>query len=283
MDFMLLFKAAVMGVVEGLTEFLPISSTGHLILAGALLGFDDEKAKVFDIAIQTGAILAVVIVYWEKIASTVVALPTQRLARRFVLNVLIAFVPAVVLGLLFGKAIKAHLFTPTVVASSFIIGGFIILWVEGWGRKPLHDGHPDDHARIVNVESMTPLDALKIGLVQCLAMIPGTSRSGATIIGGMLLGLSRKAATDFSFYLAIPTLIGAGAYSLYKDRALLSMADVPMFAVGLVFSFLSAWACVRWLLRYIATHTFVVFAYYRIAFGVVVLVTAYSGLVNWQA
>ena len=280
---MLLFKAAVMGVVEGLTEFLPISSTGHLILAGALLGFDDEKAKVFDIAIQTGAILAVVIVYWEKIASTVVALPTQRLARRFVLNVLIAFVPAVILGLLFGKAIKAHLFTPTVVASSFIIGGFIILWVEGWGRKPLHDGHPDDHARIVNVESMTPLDALKIGLVQCLAMIPGTSRSGATIIGGMLLGLSRKAATDFSFYLAIPTLIGAGAYSLYKERALLSMSDVPMFAVGLVFSFLSAWACVRWLLRYIATHTFVVFAYYRIAFGVVVLVTAYSGLVNWQA
>jgi undecaprenyl-diphosphatase len=280
---MLLFKAAVMGVVEGLTEFLPISSTGHLILAGALLGFDDEKAKVFDIAIQTGAILAVVIVYWEKIASTVVALPTQRLARRFVLNVLIAFVPAVILGLLFGKAIKAHLFTPTVVASSFIIGGFIILWVEGWGRKPLHDGHPDDHARIVNVESMTPLDAFKIGLVQCLAMIPGTSRSGATIIGGMLLGLSRKAATDFSFYLAIPTLIGAGAYSLYKDRALLSMADVPMFALGLVFSFLSAWACVRWLLRYIATHTFVVFAYYRIAFGVVVLVTAYSGLVNWQA
>ena len=280
---MLLFKAAVMGVVEGLTEFLPISSTGHLILAGALLGFDDEKAKVFDIAIQTGAILAVVIVYWEKIASTVVALPSQRLARRFVLNVLIAFVPAVILGLLFGKAIKAHLFTPTVVASSFIIGGFIILWVEGWGRKPLHDGHPDDHARIVNVESMTPLDAFKIGLVQCLAMIPGTSRSGATIIGGMLLGLSRKAATDFSFYLAIPTLIGAGAYSLYKDRALLSMADVPMFAVGLVFSFLSAWACVRWLLRYIATHTFVVFAYYRIAFGVVVLVTAYSGLVNWQA
>jgi undecaprenyl-diphosphatase len=283
LDIALLIKAAIMGVVEGLTEFLPISSTGHLILAGALLGFDDEKAKVFDIAIQTGAILAVVIVYWEKIASTVVALPTQRLARRFVLNVLIAFVPAVILGLLFGKAIKAHLFTPTVVASSFIIGGFIILWVEGWGRKPLHDGHPDDHARIVNVESMTPLDALKIGLVQCLAMIPGTSRSGATIIGGMLLGLSRKAATDFSFYLAIPTLIGAGAYSLYKDRALLSMADVPMFAVGLVFSFLSAWACVRWLLRYIATHTFVVFAYYRIAFGVVVLVTAYSGLVNWQA
>jgi undecaprenyl-diphosphatase len=271
-----------MGTVEGLTEFLPISSTGHLILAGALLGFDDEKAKVFDIAIQTGAILAVIIVYWHKISSTVVALPTQRLARRFALNVFIAFVPAVVLGLLFGKAIKAHLFTPTVVASTFIIGGIIILWVEGWGRKPLHAGHPDDHVRIVNVESMTPWDALKVGLVQCLAMVPGTSRSGATIIGGMLLGMSRKAATDFSFYLAIPTLIGAGAYSLYKERALLSMADVPMFVVGLVFSFLSAWACVRWLLRYIATHSFVVFAWYRIAFGIVVLATAYSGMVVWQ-
>ena len=282
MDFMLLLKAAVMGIVEGLTEFLPISSTGHLILAGALLGFDDEKAKVFDFAIQTGAILAVIIVYWEKIKSTVIALPTQRLARRFALNVLIAFFPAVLLGLLFGNAIKAHLFTPTVVASTFIIGGFIILWVEGWGRKPLHNGHPDDHARIVNVESMTPLDALKVGLVQCLAMVPGTSRSGATIIGGMLLGMSRKAATDFSFYLAIPTLIGAGAYSLYKERALLSMADVPMFAVGLLFSFLSAWLCVRWLLRYIATHSFVVFAWYRIAFGIVVLATSYSGMVVWQ-
>jgi len=281
-DFMLLLKAAVMGTVEGLTEFLPISSTGHLILAGALLGFDDEKAKVFDIAIQTGAIFAVIIVYWQKISSTLVALPTKRLARRFALNVFIAFVPAVMLGLLFGKAIKAHLFTPTVVASTFIIGGFIILWVEGWGRKPLHEGHPDDHARIINVESMTPWDALKVGLVQCLAMIPGTSRSGATIIGGMLLGMSRKAATDFSFYLAIPTLIGAGAYSLYKERALLSMADVPMFAVGLLFSFLSAWACVRWLLRYIATHSFVVFAWYRIAFGIVVLATAYSGWVVWQ-
>ena len=279
---MLLLKAAVMGLVEGLTEFLPISSTGHLILAGALLGFDDEKAKVFDIAIQTGAILAVVIVYWEKIKSTVLALPTQRLARRFALNVLIAFLPAVVLGLLFGKAIKAHLFTPSVVASTFIIGGFIILWVEGWGRQRPEGEHPDDHARILNVETMAPLDALKVGLVQCLAMVPGTSRSGATIIGGMLLGLSRKAATDFSFYLAIPTLIGAGAYSLYKERALLSMADLPLFAVGLVFSFLSAWACVRWLLRYIATHNFVVFAWYRIAFGVVVLATAYSGLVVWQ-
>ena len=283
MDFIVLLKAAVMGMVEGLTEFLPISSTGHLILAGALLGFEDEKAKVFDIAIQTGAILAVVIVYWHKIAGTMVALPTQRMARRFALNVLIAFLPAVVLGLLFGKFIKSHLFTPTVVASTFILGGFIILWVEGWGSRRKPDEHPNDRARIQNVESMTPKDAFKVGLVQCLAMVPGTSRSGATIIGGMLLGLSRKAATDFSFYLAIPTLIGAGAYSLYKERALLSMADLPMFLVGLLFSFLSAWVCVRWLLRYIATHSFVPFAWYRIAFGCVVLITSWGGWISWSA
>ena len=283
MDFIVLLKAAVMGVVEGLTEFLPISSTGHLILAGALLGFEDEKAKVFDIAIQTGAILAVVIVYWHKIAGTIVALPTQRMARRFALNVLIAFLPAVVLGLLFGKFIKSHLFTPTVVASTFILGGFIILWVEGWGSRRKPDEHPNDRARIQNVESMTPKDAFKVGLVQCLAMVPGTSRSGATIIGGMLLGLSRKAATDFSFYLAIPTLIGAGAYSLYKERALLSMADLPVFLVGLLFSFLSAWVCVRWLLRYIATHSFVPFAWYRIAFGCVVLITSWGGWISWAA
>jgi undecaprenyl-diphosphatase len=282
MDAVWLLKAAVMGVVEGLTEFLPISSTGHLILAGALLGFDDEKAKVFDIAIQSGAIFAVVLVFWQKIKATVLALPTQRLARRFALNVLIAFVPAVVLGLLFGKAIKAHLFTPIVVASTFIVGGLIILWVERWGRAAVQDGHPDDHARVIHVESMTPLDALKVGLVQCLAMVPGTSRSGATIIGGMLLGLSRKAATEFSFYLAIPTLLGAGAYSLYKERALLNVSDIPLFAVGLICSFFSAWACVRWLLRYISTHSFVPFAWYRIAFGAVVLITAQQGWVHWQ-
>ena len=277
MDIALLFKAALMGIVEGLTEFLPISSTGHLILAGSLLGFDDDKAKVFDIAIQTGAIFAVILVYWHKIRDTVIALPSQTQARQFALNVLIAFVPAVLLGLLFGKAIKAHLFTPVVVASTFIIGGFIILWAERrQQRNPAV-------ARIHEVEDMTAWDALKVGLAQCLAMIPGTSRSGATIIGGMLLGLSRKAATDFSFYLAIPTLIGAGAYSLYKERALLSLADLPMFGVGLLFSFLSAWLCVRWLLRFISTHSFVGFAYYRIVFGVVVLATTWSGLVTWAA
>ena len=274
MDVVLLVKAAIMGVVEGLTEFLPVSSTGHLILAGALLGFDDDKAKVFDIAIQTGAILAVIIVYWQKIRETLVALPTQEQAQRFALNVLIAFLPAVVLGLLFGKAIKANLFTPWVVASTFIVGGFIILWAEK---------RPATVVRINDVDEMTPWDALKVGLVQCLAMVPGTSRSGATIIGGMLLGLSRKAATDFSFHLAIPTLIGAGAYSLLKERALLGAADLPMFLVGLVFSFISAWICVRWLLRYISSHSFVPFAWYRIAFGIVVLATAWSGLVTWAA
>ncbi|RZJ15333.1 MAG: undecaprenyl-diphosphate phosphatase [Acidovorax sp.] len=272
MDVLLLVKAAIMGVVEGLTEFLPISSTGHLILAGSLLGFDDAKAKVFDIAIQTGAIFAVILVYWQKIRDTLVALPTERQAQRLVLNVLIGFLPAVVLGLLFGKMIKAHLFTPVVVASTFIVGGFIILWAE---RRP------QSATRIQTVDEMTPLDALKVGLVQCLAMVPGTSRSGSTIIGGMLLGLSRKAATDFSFFLAIPTLIGAGVYSLYKERALLSAADLPMFLTGLVFSFFSAWLCVRWLLRYISTHSFVPFAYYRIVFGIVVLVTAWTGWVQW--
>jgi len=276
-DIALLIKAAIMGIVEGLTEFLPISSTGHLILAGSLLGFDDDKAKVFDIAIQTGAILAVIIVYWQKIRDTVVALPTQKSAQRFALNVLIAFLPAVVLGLLFGKAIKAHLFTPVVVATTFIIGGFIILLAEK------RQANVATAARIQSADDMTLMDALKVGLVQCLAMIPGTSRSGATIIGGMFLGLSRKAATDFSFYLAIPTLIGAGAYSLFKERALLSMADMPLFGVGLLFSFVSAWLCIRWLLKFIATHSFVGFAWYRIAFGLVVLATAWSGAVKWAA
>jgi undecaprenyl-diphosphatase len=303
MDFVVLLKAAVMGIVEGLTEFLPISSTGHLILAGALLGLDDEKGKVFDIAIQTGAIFAVILVYWQKISRTVLDLPSDISARRFAANVVIAFLPAVVLGLLFGKQIKMYLFTPEVVASTFILGGLIILWVEsqlkaGPSTELSQEGgvaidssqsltasaSSEERlvSRIQSVEEMTPLDALKVGLVQCLAMIPGTSRSGATIIGGMVLGLSRKAATDFSFYLAIPTLIGAGAYSLYKERALLSVADAPVFVVGLIFSFISAWICVRWLLRYIASHSFVPFAWYRIVFGVAVWLTAYTGWITWS-
>ena len=273
MDVVLLVKAAIMGIVEGLTEFLPISSTGHLILAGALLGFEGEQAKVFDIAIQTGAILAVILVYWQKIRSTILALPSERAAQRFALNVLVAFFPAVVLGLLLGKAIQEHLFTPGVVATTFILGGFVILWAERRTQA---------HVRIQEVEEMRWTDALKLGLVQCLALVPGTSRSGATIIGGMLLGLSRKAATDFSFYLAIPTLIGAGAYSLIKERDQLGVDDLPMFGVGLLFSFLSAWLCVRWLLRYISTHSFTPFAWYRIAFGIIVLMTSWTGWVQWQ-
>lgn len=277
MDLVLLVKAAVMGVVEGLTEFLPISSTGHLILAGSLLGLHDDKAKVFDIAIQTGAIFAVILIYWQRLRDTVVQLPRQARAQRFAANVLIAFIPAVVLGLLFGKTIKTHLFNPGVVAAAFIVGGFIILWAER--RQQRAETAP----RIHTVDGMRLSDSLKVGLVQCLALIPGTSRSGATIIGGMFLGLSRQTATEFSFYLAIPTLIGAGAYSLYKERALLSVADVPLFAVGLLFAFVSAWLCIRWLLRFVATHSFVGFAWYRIAFGGLILLTHQMGWVNWNA
>ena len=227
MDLVLLVKAALMGIVEGLTEFLPVSSTGHLILAGALLGLSDEKSKVFDIAIQTGAILAVVIVFWQRISTSLRDLGSSARARRFVGNVAIGFLPAAVIGFFVYRYIKAYLFNGPVVAAAFIVGGLIILWVEKRAKLV---------ARIADVDQMTPLDALKVGFVQCLGMIPGTSRSGSTIIGGMLLGLSRKAATDFSFFLAIPTLIAAGGYSLWKERALLSAADLPMFAVGFIVS-----------------------------------------------
>ena len=273
MDTLLLLKAAIMGIVEGLTEFLPISSTGHLILAGSLMGFVGGKAKVFEIAIQTGAIFAVMLVYWQKIRSTLVELPTSRQAQKFALNVLIGFLPAAVLALLVGKMVQEHLFTPVIVATTFIVGGFIILWAEN---------RPASATRVESIDDMTPADAIKVGLAQCLALVPGMSRSGSTIIGGMLLGLSRKAATDFSFFLGMPTLIGAGVYSMYKERATLSMADAPLFIVGLVFSFISAWLCVRWLLRFISTNSFVPFAWYRIVFGIIVLVTAYTGMVNWH-
>jgi len=271
-DVILLIKAAIMGIVEGLTEFLPVSSTGHLILTGSLLGMTDAKSKVFDIAIQSGAILAVVIVYWARIREALGGLGSSAKQRRFVGNVIIGFIPAGVIGLTVYKMIKAHLFNAPVVAGAFIVGALIILWVEK-RAKP--------QARVQSVDDMTPMDALKVGFVQCLGMIPGTSRSGATIIGGMLLGLSRKAATDYSFFLAIPTLISAGGYSLWKERHALSLADFPMFAVGFVVSFLAAWACVRWLLRYVSSHTFVPFAWYRIAFGIIVLATWVTGTVIW--
>ena len=271
MDLLLFLKVVAMGVVEGLTEFLPVSSTGHFILAGDLLGFNNERGKLFNIVIQTGAILAVCWEYRAKLGSVISGLPHDRAAQRFAMNLVIAFLPLAILGLLFGKAIKAHLFQPIPVALAFILGGVFILWAE---RR--------QHViRVQSVDDLTWQDALKLGFAQALALIPGTSRSGATIIGGLFLGLSRKAATEFSFFLAIPTLIVAGAYELWNERALLSADDLGMWVTGFVSAFISAFLCVRWLLRYISSHDFSFFAWYRIAFGLVVIGTAYSGLVNW--
>ena len=271
MDITSLLHAFILGVVEGLTEFLPISSTGHLILAGDLLHFNDDKGKLFEIVIQSGAILAVCWEYRRRIAAVLRGLASERAAQRLTLNLAIAFLPLAILGLLFKKAIEAHLFKPLPVALAFIVGAFIILWAER--RRHL--------VRVAEVDDLTALDALKLGCCQALALIPGTSRSGATIIGGLLIGLSRKAATEFSFFLAIPTLLAATVYLLYKDRALLDAGDLGMWAVGFVAAFVSAFLCVRWLLRYISSHDFSVFAWYRIAFGLVVLLTWQFGLVDW--
>ncbi|KIF81775.1 undecaprenyl-diphosphate phosphatase [Noviherbaspirillum autotrophicum] len=275
MDGILALKALIMGIVEGLTEFLPISSTGHLILAGSLLNFTGEKIKVFEIAIQAGAMLAVCWEYRTRIANVLAGLFSDAKAQKFAINLAIAFLPAAVLGFLLNKKIKAVLFAPIPVAAAFIVGGLIILWVE---RR---NGNAKTAARIYSVDEMTALDAFKVGCAQAFALIPGTSRSGATIIGGMLFGLSRQAATEFSFFLAIPTLFAATFYSLYKERALLSAADFPLFGVGTIAAFVSAFFCVRWLLRYISSHDFTAFAWYRIVFGVIILATAYSGMVAW--
>jgi undecaprenyl-diphosphatase len=264
MDLVIFLKAAILGIVEGLTEFLPISSTGHLILAGDLLDATDERWNVFNIVIQTGAMLAVV---WEYRARFF------KIDVNLYRNLIVAFIPAAVLGLLFSKYIKSYLFHAVPVALAFIVGGVVILLVERKSFQP----------RVETAQAMTWLDALKVGIAQCFALIPGTSRSGATIIGGMLFGLSRKAATEFSFFLAVPTLVAAGLYDLWKNRALLSAADVPMFGVGSVVAFLSAFVVIRWLIRYVATHDFKPFAWYRIAFGLVVLLTAYFGWVDWKA
>lgn len=272
MDLILTLKTIILGIVEGLTEFLPVSSTGHLILVGDLLNFNDDKGKLFEIVIQVGAILAVCWEYRAKIAAVIVGLPNQKSAQKFTLNLMIAFVPLASLGLLFGKYIKAVLFKPIPVALAFIIGAFIIIWAEKREHK----------IRIYEVEDLSPLDALKLGIAQAFALIPGTSRSGATIIGGLLFGLSRKAATEFSFFLAIPTLIIASLYDLYKHRDLLELAtDLPYFAAGLIAAFISALLAIKGLLRYISHHDFIIFAWYRIAFGLIVIATAYSGLVQW--
>lgn len=274
MELTLLIQVVIMGIVEGLTEFLPISSTGHLILAGSLLNFTGEKVKVFEIVIQAGAMLAVCWEYRVRIARVILDFRTDIAARRFVVNLMVAFLPAVVLGLVFGKAIKAYLFKPIPVALAFIVGAFIIIVIEKRHRRVMY-------SRVDSVDDMSVVDAFKVGLAQCFALIPGTSRSGATIMGAMAFGLSRQAATEFSFFLAIPTLLGATVYSLYKERALLSAADLPMFGLGALSAFISAFLCVRWLLRYISSHDFMIFAWYRIVFGVIVLVTALTGWVQW--
>jgi undecaprenyl-diphosphatase len=273
MDWTPLLQALILGVVEGLTEFLPISSTGHLILAGDLLGFNDDRGKLFEIVIQSGAILAVVWEYRARFASVIKGFPGDRLARRFVVNLAVAFMPLAVLGLLFGKAIKATLFQPIPVAVAFIVGAFVILWAE----KREH------RITIHSVDEIGPIDALKLGFAQACALIPGTSRSGSTIIGGLFFGLSRKAATEFSFFLAVPTLGAATLYQLWKERHLLAWDDLGMWVVGFVSAFVSAFVCVRWLLRYISSHDFTIFAWYRIAFGVIVIATWQLGLVEWTA
>jgi undecaprenyl-diphosphatase len=272
MDLILLLKAALLGIVEGATEFLPISSTGHLILAGDLLNFmTHEKRNVFDIAIQLGAILAVVWEYRTRFVSTFAGIGRDPIANRLIVNLSIAFLPLAILGLTFGDLIKTYLFKPVPVALAFIIGAFIIFWAE----KRTHT------VTIETVDDIRPLDALKLGLAQAVALIPGMSRSGSTIIGGLFFGLSRKAAAEFSFFLAVPTLGIASIYSMYKDRALLSMDDMGAWAMGFIFSFISAMIAVRALIRYVSNHDFTIFAWYRLVFGVIVLVTAYTGLVDW--
>ena len=271
-----LLTAAILGLVEGLTEFLPVSSTGHLIVAGSLLDYTGEKAKLFEIVIQAGAILAVCWEYRVKLITVAAGIFRDRAAQRFVLNLFVAFLPAAILGLAFGGAIKALLFAPVPVAAASIVGAFVILWAERRQRA-----NPRT-IRIEHVDDMRWPDALKVGIAQAFALIPGTSRSGATIIGGMLFGLSRTAATEFSFFLAIPTLFAATGYEFIKNRHLLAGGDLSMLGVGFITAFVSAFFVVRGLLRYVAHHDFVPFAWYRIAFGVVILGTAYAGVVRWN-
>lgn len=271
MDVVLLLKALLMGAVEGLTEFLPISSTGHLIITGELLNFlDKDRRDVFEIAIQLGAILAVCWVYHARLWRVASTLHTQA-SQRFVMNLFIAFLPSALLGFIFIKIIKLHLFNPTAVACAFIVGGFVILWAE----KRQHT------ITVQTVDEMCWRDALKVGFAQALSLIPGTSRSGATIIGGLLFGFSRQAATEFSFFLAIPTMFVATGYEVFKYRAQLSADDLDVFFVGFISSFVFAMLAVRGLLAYIQRHDFTVFAWYRIVFGIAVLVTANSGWVSW--
>jgi undecaprenyl-diphosphatase len=282
MDLILLGKALILGVVEGLTEFLPISSTGHLILVGDLLDFNDERGKAFEVIIQFGAILAVCWEFREKLWKVASTVKSSAISRRFILNLLIASIPAMGLAFVFGKHIKAILFAPIPVASAFILGALVIFWAERRQTKLMHS---PVKSHIQLVDDLTPLDALKVGLAQCAALIPGTSRSGATIIGGMLFGLPRAVATEFSFFLAIPVIGGATAYELlklWKNPVSLSGDFTLAIVVGFIAAFISAFICVRWLIHYVAGHNFIPFAWYRIVFGVLVLVSAYTGLVAWS-
>ncbi|AKD24601.1 undecaprenyl-diphosphatase UppP [Polynucleobacter duraquae] len=280
MDLILLGKALILGVVEGLTEFLPISSTGHLILVGDLLNFNDERGKAFEVIIQFGAILAVCWEFRAKLWKVVSTIKTSAVSRRFILNLLIASIPAMGLALVLGKHIKAVLFAPIPVASAFILGALVIFWAERRQKIVL-----SAKSHIQAVDDLSPMDALKVGLAQCAALIPGTSRSGATIIGGMLFGLPRAVATEFSFFLAIPVIGGATAYELiklWKNPVPLSGEFTLVIVVGFIAAFISAFICVRWLIHYVSGHNFIPFAWYRIVFGVLVLVSAYTGLVAWS-
>jgi len=270
-DAVLAVKAVIMGIVEGLTEFLPVSSTGHLIITGQLLNFlDQEKRDLFSIVIQLGAILAVCWVYRQKlwaVASTLHTLPAQR----FVINLLVAFLPAAVIGVSAIGNIKHYLFHPVPVATALIVGGIAILWAE----RRQHTVHVNE------VDEITWKEALKIGFAQSLALFPGVSRSGATIIGGLFFGLSRKAATEFSFFLAIPTMFAATVFDVYKHRDQLSIDDLDIFLWGFGAAFVAGLAAVRVLLRFVQNHNFSVFAYYRIGFGLLVLATAGFGWIDW--
>ncbi|HYS14826.1 MAG TPA: undecaprenyl-diphosphate phosphatase [Burkholderiaceae bacterium] len=276
MDWILALKALLLGLVEGLTEFLPVSSTGHLIVVEDLVRFRTGSREAFLVAIQGGAILAVCWEFRARLWHMLRGLTHDAAEQRLALNVVIAFIPAAVLGVLFKRLIEAVLFFSVPVAAALVVGGLVILWVER-----VHAAR-DYHPRVNSLDEIRPMDAFKIGCAQCFALIPGTSRSGATIIGGILFGLSRTAATEFSFFLAMPTVIGASVYALYEARAQLHAADLPIFALGFVAAFVSALLCVRWLLRYVAHHDFRAFAWYRIVFGGVILLTAWLGWVDWS-
>ncbi len=261
MDLILLLKAFILGIVEGATEFLPVSSTGHLIVVGDLLGFNDGKGKVFEIVIQLGAILAVCWEYRAKIGHVVASVATEQASQRFMLNLALAFMPAAILGLAFHGQIKQYLFNPFTVAWALIAGGVAILVIERFAPEP----------DTPTVDDMDWKHALKIGFAQATSLIPGVSRAGATILGGVVFGLSRRTATEFSFFLAIPIMFAATAFDVYSSRDLLSWKDANLFAVGFITAFISALVVVKGLLRYVAHHDFRIFAWYRIVFGVLVL------------